>query len=384
MFTIAISISFIYSTLQSTIISEFANFGNFYIFVNIRKFTKFGYFTINQQNNSSYINYINLTKSSPLAKEYVNDGSRFMEKYELLEDIYFTNFTIPLKFSSIMNPPLLNNQFLGISLSLISKDKDYSIINQLFSKNLIGQRSYSFEPCEKGKLGHIYFGELPPKFITDKKKFECDTYNEVWGCPMSSVIINYKNDVLLYSNNDKVLFQVGYEFIYVPVVFMDYIIHNIFIEYFSNKKCFTSPGKDNVSFACIYTKEIEELLPDEIRLRFHDSDIIIPKKLLFTKQVDTAYGLIYRFQFYTHKVQKLQNFWIFGGFFFQNFYSVFNYDDKKVSLFIDEKPGKVRIEKIIDKQLFLLNTIKQSLFIFTGINVLGILNISIIKFKNLF
>ena len=75
-----------------------------------------------------------------------------------------------------------------------------------------------------------------------------------------------------------------------------------------------------------------------------------------------------------------ENFWIFGGYFFQNFISVFDYESRSVTLYSSGKIEKIKIESIYESK-FINYAMKVVFIICISVISLGLFIISVSSFN---
>lgn len=374
-----ILLTLLHQTVSSFIKTKYTNLGNYLIYLNIPQQRKYGYYKINQQESTSYINNLDINKNKVIKKDTITFNRKQYERYLLNEEIKIDNYSFPLTVYHIVDPPFLNMEYSGISLSL-SSNEDESLIAQLYNAGIISKKLYAFESSDDN-LGDFYIGEIPKALIAYKNFGSCQVRENYWGCSMSSVSLQFHNKVLLsYPNSYKTKFQVGYEKIYAPRDFLLYVEQNYLKELFDRHLCLYRTSFDYTSIICKLESGIEDIMPTRITFTFDDYVFSVPSEIMFTFEVDKGYGVVYEFQIVESKVVNDENFWIFGGYFFQNFISVFDYESRSVTLYSSGKIEKIKIESIYESK-FINYAMKVVFIICISVISLGFFIISVSSFN---
>ena len=161
-----ILLTLLHQTVSSFIKTKYTNLGNYLIYLNIPQQRKYGYYKINQQESTSYINNLDINKNKVIKKDTITINRKQYERYLLNEEIKIDNYSFPLTVYHIVDPPFLNMEYSGISLSL-SSNEDESLIAQLYNAGIISKKLYAFESSDDN-LGDFYIGEIPKALIAYK------------------------------------------------------------------------------------------------------------------------------------------------------------------------------------------------------------------------
>ena len=221
-------------------------------------------------------------------------------------------------FYYIVDSDLIFNSIEKFGFAFSPYDKDLSLIHQLKKNNEIDHLAFSFVPYDDNSEGALYFGGI--NSIKDQYEFNCSVVDAVtsWSCAMNYVFIEGKK-INVYSNIVFSLFDTNEQFILAPDEFMRFFLSLL------NKE-----GAD-----CDYISEDFSGFIDcdenvihimkSISFQF-DTRIEFPIKEMF-------YCIFKRCKSYIKYSIDSHTKWIFGTVFLKRFSSLFDYENKRVTLY---------------------------------------------------
>ena len=215
-----------------------------------------------------------------------------------------------------------------LSYSLLEKfgfafspyDKELSLIHQLKKNNEIEHLAFSFVPYEHdNNKGTLYFGGINEQSIKDQYKFNCTVVDAVttWSCALNYVFIEGK-EINVYPNIVFSYFDTNEQFIFAPDDFMRYFLSLLIKE---GANCDYISGNYSGFIDC----DLNVInIMKSISFQF-DTRIEFPIKDMF-------YCIFKRCKSYIKYNLQSNTKWIFGTIFLKHFSSLFDYEDKRVTL----------------------------------------------------
>lgn len=311
-------------------------------------------FRVNQQNsvsftipidmNSHYTVLSNITVDNPW--NMINESSTIMSEKgtvvhvkEMIKQISFATDNV-LNFSFYL---LDDNTYIRLfprrlAVPFLPDNERLSFVHQLKRENLIEKLSFGFEPIKSSNSGSFFFGGIPSLFLEKQKdviKCNVDNSYKQWGCNFDGVYISQGDKVLNYSNNTNyAFFQSGEYYIDIPIKFADMLITTVFMPFISKKECIIIRSQQMLQhggFLQCDCKVIKHL--PEINFVFRKKVIQFKLRNLFK-----IYEMpIHDIQFCEFLLQPnyINNTWIFGTKFFENFLVNFDYESKEISLYYE-------------------------------------------------
>lgn len=242
-------------------------------------------------------------------------------------------------------------------------NESFSMVHQLYNSNQINKRSFAFLPYENEenmKKGTLYFGDVPQdKLNKYKQRGYCkvNENNVPWGCQLSSITLKgVKFDV-----NEYTIFNTCQFNTILSNKLFELLYENVFKDWIDKKTCYRIDVKTRSSMKCL--EEIINQLGN-ITLTFESGlSISFDLASLFVCDEFLCESL------YLSDNTNKENF-EFGGAFIKMFNaSVFNYEDKSISLY----SNTIRIE------MKTTNTIEGLFNICGMLNIIGIVLLALRK-----
>ena len=220
-------------------------------------------------------------------------------------------------FYYIIDSDLIFNSIEKFGFAFSPYDKELSLIHQLKKNNEIEHLAFSFVPYDDNE-GALYFGGI--NSIKDQYQFNCSVVDAVtsWSCAMNYVFIEGKK-INVYSNIFFSLFDTNEQFILAPDDFMRFFLSLLKEE---GANCDYISGDFSGFFDC---DENAIHIMKSISFQF-DTRIEFPIKEMF-------YCTFKRCKSYIKYNINSHTKWIFGTVFLKRFNSLFDYEDKRVTLY---------------------------------------------------
>lgn len=262
---------------------------------------------------------------------------------------------------------------IGFSLykTIVFPKESMNLISQLKNKSFISECSFTFkfdnnDNIKKNYGGRVYIGadyeKINPTEMKKYKKYIIKSsqkgLNEggIWQLDINEIYLGnneYKIDL-----NKKAQFDFKYDFIIASDEYSNMIYKIFFKELFSSMKCF----RENFVYysyfyavKCIKTININ-LFPDlifDFSSQFEKSNLILDYNDLFEIKDDFIFFKI----ILTWSVQENINInenWIFGKNFFNNFILSFNQERKDITIYYKQKEKNNDINNINNKEWIFL------------------------------
>ena len=360
-------------------------FNGLCIRIDVPRYRASGFSEINQQIDSSYINLgYDIKNVSSLDHDTITINDKAKVRFFFNEEIAMeSNIHLPLHFYFISNSSLNNIVYNGISFPFNPTNEKFSFMHILYNQHKIDKLTYAIGQYHSTE-GTLYLGGVPNEAIINKFKGECDVIYNKWGCELDQVFFSYDNNTNrhLYQYNNtkryKALFQAGYKYIYAPRDYIQHLIDIVFKSYFDNHTCIYQ----NSTFFRALTikceiKNIDNFFPDKINFVFNGYVYPIEIKSLFHLYRELDGKLVYFFDVVESMEDNENDVWIFGSLFLKNFFSVYDYEDKKITFYSQmplEHIDIVKFDSIYD------NTLTLYLYLDIFVIIIGIfVNCVIIK-----
>ena len=256
------------------------------------------------------------------------------KEYEI--NIRVTNQLIPLSFFVLDKPDVKYDD--SFSLSFLSYDDNFSLINTLFRNRIISYKRFSF--VKDNKNIKLILGGIPSAYMNTKYKGTCKVVNKkYWGCNLTQVNLYVRYDNRTSSgyytnkkeNNYYSLFQTNSKEISVPSRYYDFL-HQSYMKQMINKEvCNLNPDNQYVCKSSFVSE-----LTFNLELDFDGMSLMLETKDLFEDNGVWSSLLIKR--------SDNVNEWKIGTGVLNKFNILFDYDDKSISFYSNENP-------IIDSKL---------------------------------
>lgn len=332
------------------------------------------YFEINLKSNISIISnpfykpfdsltYQELSKENVTMNNSTYYFSSFQERFAFLNNDSDDSFTsVNLRFYSplIYYDDIIN----GFSLASQYDNLNYSILHQLYNKQLINEKKFNFFLNQKNNKmkNMIIFGKIPEyflesKFTQFKSKLNIDQKYSGWGFTLHSIKMNN----YIYNINQYAQLDTSEGDIYTPLDFILYLNQTVFTPYLNNKTCFLVNNTGIILFEC-KSKYIQNFPP--VEFYFDNCKFIFNIKKIFQMYENTC---IFKIKPQPNKGKQWDtNKWTLGYSFFQDYITEFDYDHKTVTFYSDKPFSFINFmeKQIIQKIYLFLSVLLQSQSIF--------------------
>ena len=375
---VIILIKTITTKIYRSVYSQFELNDRASLYINLTSYNIQEFYPINQQVDASYFSKrlhkisLNIKGTDALM---INNSQ--YTRYHLNEKIAFSNVNSTICYYSLVEPPVNNPYYNGISFSLDYYNESFSIMHQLKKDKKIEHMVYAFTPTISA-VGYFYIGGIPNDTINNRhrNKGKCKVNGGQWGCSLTSVYFSNDNSNKQYKyvNKNKMIFQSGYRAIYAPSSFFNHMKDTFLKPFFDNKSCYV---KDYYFYNCRLIEcenktEIYTSLPTYIHFTIEHYIYSFPMKHLYDIKSDmfnpTGYIRIYIVE---SKSKEEKDVWILVGGFIMNYISIFDYDNREVTFYSDDM-----------KQSMIIKATSKVVSIFNMISVISLLNILMLLLKN--
>ena len=247
-------------------------------------------------------------------------------EYEI--NLRVTNQLIPLSFFVLDKPDVKYDD--SISLSFLSYDDNFSLINTLYRKKIISYKRFSF--VKDNENIKLILGGIPSEYMNTKYKGTCKVVNKkYWGCNLTQVNLYVKYDNRTSSgyfmnkkeNDYYSLFQTNSKQISVPSRYYDFL-HQSYMKQMINKEvCNLNPDKQYVCKSSFVSN-----LSFSLELDFDGMSLQLDTKDLFEDNGVWSSLIIKR--------NDNPNEWKIGTGVLHKLNILFDYDDKSISFYSNE------------------------------------------------
>ena len=206
-----------------------------------------------------------------------------------------------------------------LSLTFKYDDYDYSLVYQLYNKDVIDKKQFGMKITYDILQGTLYLGGLPQKIVGNlvQNTLKVNDKYSTWGFNIKRIIVGKYT----FYSNDYVYLQSTQKAIYVKRDFYEFYNNTILREYYDNNTCYIRDIRD-YRVKCI-GREIKYLPPIEVIIQGYK--FRINKNNIFTCFLDIC-----------SLDMEIREHWVFGTSFFERYITLFDYDDKSVSFFYKE------------------------------------------------
>ena len=235
----------------------------------------------------------------------------FLDSFEIADEkITVENYTmhyITKEYGATSN---------SLGLAFTFKVDRYSLIYQLYHKNIIPSMNFGF------MNNKIYFGGLPIDLNKNYFVGSCKVDNPydryTWGCSLSKFEIGGS---YVYMSTHKSMFQSSHEYILAPIGGYQYIKKIVFPKYYNNNTCTLNEKNDEITCKC---KDIQYF--PIISFVFGRVYINVDKSMLFEKKYENCIFKIKP----NHKDEFM---WSFGSLLYKNYSILFDYKNQSISVY---------------------------------------------------
>lgn len=273
--------------------------------------------------NTSFYKEVKLTRSKYKGTKIINKNGENKE-YPIYSNILiFRTISRYLDDFTYIYDELSNNIF---SLSYNSINDKYSVINTLYNKKMIDERSFML-------IGNNFYAGTPPAgSYNTSSKGECSIIDNKWSCQIKNIYLNNESTNSKY----KAVFDSKITRIVAPLKFFKNL-EKIFFEPMKKKNyCFYNKLKEGWYYLC-YCGTYE----------------IFPKIQIgignYIYEIDQQYLFYLSEGFCYFKIEKNENInddkFIFGANFLNLFNIKFDFDNKKISFYHNGK-GKIYLNNL--------------------------------------
>ena len=247
-------------------------------------------------------------------------------EYEI--NLRVTNQLIPLSFFVLDKPDVKYDD--SISLSFLSYDDNFSLINTLYRKKIISYKRFSF--VKDNENIKLILGGIPSEYMNTKYKGTCKVVNKkYWGCNLTQVNLYVKYDNRTssgYFMNNKEndyysLFQTNSKQISVPSRYYDFLHQSYMKQMINQEVCNLNPDKQYVCKSSFVSN-----LSFSLELDFDGMSLQLDTKDLFEDNGVWSSLIIKR--------NDNPNEWKIGTGVLHKLNILFDYDDKSISFYSNE------------------------------------------------
>lgn len=253
----------------------------------------------------------------------------------------------------------------GLSFSLGLKNESSSLLHVLYKEKKINKLQFGFYfPPSAPINGSFYIGGIDNELIKDKKSSKCRSNDTFWGCNLQTITFN-NNNSLAFENTFITLFQSEYHPIYCPIEFLDHLKTHFLKDLFENEVCryhnFGTTSK-YTQIRCRNLTTVYSALPEYLNFNFGDNLLRIPMINLTYSFTEIGKDYVVINMFFPERDERNEQ-WNFGMNFFNNFVTLFDYNEKTVTFYSDEN--------VIQSNVFDKGSIKYFAITAIGILFLG-------------
>ena len=247
-------------------------------------------------------------------------------EYEI--NLRVTNQLIPLSFFVLDKPDAKYDD--SISLSFLSYDDNFSLINTLYRKKIISYKRFSF--VKDNENIKLILGGIPSEYMNTKYKGTCKVVNKkYWGCNLTQVNLYVKYDNRTSSgyfmnkkeNDYYSLFQTNSKQISVPSRYYDFLHQSYMKQMINQEVCNLNPDKQYVCKSSFVSN-----LSFSLELDFDGMSLQLDTKDLFEDNGVWSSLIIKR--------NDNPNEWKIGTGVLHKLNILFDYDDKSISFYSNE------------------------------------------------
>ena len=247
-------------------------------------------------------------------------------EYEI--NLRVTNQLIPLSFFVLDKPDVKYDD--SISLSFLSYDDNFSLINTLYRKKIISYKRFSF--VKDNENIKLILGGIPSEYMNTKYKGTCKVVNKkYWGCNLTQVNLYVKYDNRTSSgyfmnkkeNDYYSLFQTNSKHISVPSRYYDFLHQSYMKQMINQEVCNLNPDKQYVCKSSFVSN-----LSFSLELDFDGMSLQLDTKDLFEDNGVWSSLIIKR--------NDNPNEWKIGTGVLHKLNILFDYDDKSISFYSNE------------------------------------------------
>ena len=230
---------------------------------------------------------------------------------------------------------ILNDGLFGIGFPNDDSLINYSLLDQLETRSIIGRKISIIEFNNKNNKGKIYFDVLPNIIMENyyhyglcKLKINSDKkiLNNNWQCEIKEIIIK-DNNLIKFDYNEKIKFDYNQEKNFFPLKYLINLETEYFNDLLNNGNCNFGIKNNLYTFTCF--KDSYDLLQNlgniSIILNNWKIDLTINNLFKFDSIDDE-----YEFMLYAEENNKD---FIFGSNFLKQFIMTFNEDEEKIGFF---------------------------------------------------
>ena len=247
-------------------------------------------------------------------------------EYEI--NLRVTNQLIPLSFFVLDKPDVKYDD--SISLSFLSYDDNFSLINTLYRKKIISYKRFSF--VKDNENIKLILGGIPSEYMNTKYKGTCKVVNKkYWGCNLTQVNLYVKYDNRTSSgyfmnkkeNDYYSLFQTNSKQISVPSRYYDFLHQSYMKQMINQEVCNLNPDKQYVCKSSFVSN-----LSFSLELDFDGMSLQLDTKDLFEDNGVWSSLIIKR--------NDNPNEWKIGTGVLHKLNILFDYDDQSISFYSNE------------------------------------------------
>ena len=262
-----------------------------------------------------YKNSLSALMSSYIDKKYIEE----LNRRQIIEDFNIQNYIINDYSYYSFNDKYTVDQ---LSLSYSFENESLSLVHMLYNNKVIEHKLFVIAPkFDKEKNGYLYIGSIPNNTEHIKNKGKCKVQDDsLWSCQLDNIIVNRT----ILNMNSKVIFHTGFEYTLLSKKLYDFLVNKIFVNYIKKDICRVVP----TPFEALFCPNIDKINIDfDIQFTFNDMIIKIPFRQFMIKNKNIIP---------VYPIGRFQGDIVIGTPFISQFnYTVFDYDDKSISLYSD-------------------------------------------------
>lgn len=287
----------------------------------------------------------NLSFFKVVGEDKIKIEDQFYNAYEVEANLEVSVVAKNFRFFYAPNPPGILLDSLGLAFKF--SDIKYSIIHQLKLQGIIDKLQFGISKVLVEDDGLIYIGGMFNSILVNFEKVSCkiNPNYATWGCNLNYFYIN-DNVTMGYQIMDYSYFSTETNNIIVPEHFFEYLKKNIFHKYLEDNTCVIEERYDkNIKFKCkcpsINDFPTFTFVIDNIKFSFS-------KYRLFDNG-----GANCNFLIQTNKKKtNNNNVWILGTQFFNQYYTLYDYESETVTFFQDDEFSFIDVSSYLKSKYY--------------------------------
>lgn len=237
-------------------------------------------------------------------------------------------------------------------------DKNFSLVHKLYDNNVIDELQFGFfnsEIKEEPNQGILYIGKIPLNLTEGRNFGSCEVVEEgsFWGCRLK--YLQVMNSKLFYLGKDGLaIFNTNLQYILLPEKIFKFLEQALFATQLKTQACVHFLVTNFLQIRC----EKKALnLQEEIRFGFETDIFAFSLGELFICYVNHCESL-----FGIDKSRENEAV-IFGTVFLSKYDSIFNYDKRRITFFVNDASRIINIEA---EERKIIHNRKKYIFVILG------------------